>query len=414
VSGMLESGSLRKLRMLILRPKANPALLRPALNYAALILVAFACGFGVSALSGAGQHDIARRGRQVIEGDGVQGPRGMMWIPGGEFLMGSDDPLAKPNERPAHEVRIQGFWLDRAPVTNAQFAAFVTATRYVTTAERAPDWETLKVQLSPGTPRPAAGALVPGAMVFVGTDRPVDLDDYTQWWRYVPGASWRHPQGPDSSIAGKSEHPVVLVSYEDALAYARWVGKRLPTEAEWEFAARGGLQQATYAWGNEFAPHGQKMANVWDAAAQPFPVVDARVREAQGTSRVCNFPVNGYGLCDMTGNVWQWVADWYRADAFALERRGVEPVDPRGPSDSYDPDEPGVPEQAPKRVIRGGSFLCSREYCQSYRPSARRGNDPYTGMSHIGFRLVLDRPAPGLPGAASVGLAALTLRPARP
>ena len=315
----------------------------------------------------------------------------MVWIPGGEFLMGSEGSLSKSNERPAHKVRLHSFWIDRTPVTNAQFAAFVAATGYVTTAERSPEWDRLKVQLPADTPKPSEGDLVPGGMVFVGTERPVDLDDYSQWWRYVPGANWRHPQGPDSSIADKDEYPVVQVSYEDVLAYARWARKRLPTEAEWEFAARGGLEQATYAWGNDFAPQGRKMANVWEGSAQPFPVTGAQAAGVHGTSRVCAFLPNGYGLCDMTGNVWQWVADWYRADAFTLQANGPEPTDPRGPRDSFDPDEPGVPVNAPKHVIRGGSFLCSREYCLSYRPSARRGADPYGSTSHIGFRLVADK-----------------------
>ena len=326
---------------------------------------------------------------RVIEGDGVNGPQGMTWIPGGGFLMGSDHKLAHGNERPAHKVAVSGFWMDRTHVTNAQFAAFVKATGYVTTAEKKPDWETLRVQLPPGTPRPDDAALVPGAMVFVGTDRPVDLDDYSQWWRYVPGANWRHPQGPGSTIEGKDDHPVVQVSYEDAQAYARWAGKRLPTEAEWEFAARGGLEQATYAWGDEFKPGGKAMANTWDTARQPFPVVSPKAGGAMGTSPVRTFPANGYGLYDMTGNAWQWVADWYRFDYFRQQSgRGVID-DPQGPAESFDPEDRGVPANAPKRVTRGGSFLCNVTYCLSYRPSARRGNDPYNPMSHIGFRLVM-------------------------
>jgi sulfatase modifying factor 1 len=329
----------------------------------------------------------------VVQGDGIYGPRDMVWIPGGEFVMGSEGPLSQSNERPTHRVRVKGFWMDRSPVTNAQFTTFVAATGYTTTAERPPTWATLQAQLPAGTPKPSDNVLIPGAMVFVGierpgTEQPVDLNDYSQWWRYVPQASWKHPQGPNSDVAGKDDYPVVQVSYEDALAYAHWAGKRLPTEAEWEFAARGGLAQATYAWGNEFAPKGRKMANVWDESEPPLPIVVSHAESEHGTTRVCTFPVNGYGLCDMTGNVWQWVADWYRADEFALEAGGPEPIDPRGPSDSYDPDDPGAPPNAPRRVIRGGSFLCSQSYCMSYRPSARRGSDPYTSMSHIGFRLV--------------------------
>ncbi len=308
-----------------------------------------------------------------------------MWIPAGEFLMGSDHKLAQTNERPAHKVGVHGFWMDRTHVTNAQFAAFVKATGYVTTAERKPDWQTIKVQVAPGTPKPADSTLVPGAMVFVGTQKPVPLNDYAQWWQFVPGADWKHPQGPGSSIEGKDDHPAVQVSYEDALAYAKWAGKRLPTEAEWEFAARGGLEQATYAWGDEFQP---KMLNFWDAHAQPFPVVSPKAGGAAATSPVETFPPNGYGLYDMTGNAWQWVADWYRADTFRNQAGFKLIENPSGPEESYDPDDRGAPVNAPRRVIRGGSFLCNVDYCLSYRPSARRGNDPYNPMSHIGFRLV--------------------------
>jgi formylglycine-generating enzyme required for sulfatase activity len=293
--------------------------------------------------------------------------------------------------------------MDRHPVTNAEFARFVAATAYITTAERKPAWETLQPQLPPGTPRPPDAALVPGALVFVGTSTPVpDYRDVARWWHYVPGANWRHPQGPESTLSGLENHPVVQVSYEDALAFARWAGKRLPTEAEWEFAARGGLEQATYVWGEEFRPGGRQMANVWQGRqAQPFPVVPerdpvvgAKASDAAGTSPVGTFPANGYGLYDMAGNAWQWVADLYRADQFErVARNGQVQRDPSGPDKSWDPDDPGVPADAPKRVTRGGSFLCNEDFCLSYRPSARRGTDPYTGMSHLGFRLVMDAPA---------------------
>lgn len=337
----------------------------------------------------------------IVLGDGVHGPKGMAHIPAGEFLMGSDHQLAQANERPAHKVRVHGFWMDQHHVTNAEFGKFVEATGYVTTAEKRPEWETLKVQLPPGTPKPPDSALVAGGMVFVGTSGPVSLQDFSQWWRYVPGADWRHPNGQGSSIAGKEEHPVVQVSYEDAQAYAKWVGKRLPTEAEWEFAARGGLEQGTYAWGDQFAPGGKQMANVWQGQqAQPFPVVSAKAGGALGTSPVGTFPANGYGLYDMTGNAWQWVADWYRADQFEREVRAGGTIDnPVGPSDSWDPSEPGVPVNAPRRVTRGGSFLCNQDYCLSYRPSARRGADPYNSMSHLGFRLVSDERRDSTAGA---------------
>jgi len=354
---------------------------------ALIAVAAIACAGAALTASGADSAP-ARVKPKIIAGDGVTGPREMVWVPGGEFLMGSDHKLAQASERPAHRVKVGGFWMDRHHVTNAEFRRFVEETRYVTTAERKPDWQTLKVQVPPGTPKPPDSALVPGAMVFVGTDRPVSLDDWSQWWRYVPGAHWKHPQGPGSDIKGKDDHPVVQVSYVDALAYAKWIGKRLPTEAEWEFAARGGLEQATYAWGDDIEAGGVKMLNYWDTKERPFPVVSPKAGGAVGTSAVQTFPRNGYGLYDMTGNAWQWVADWYRADYFKQQAGMKLIVNPTGPTDSYDPDDRTAPANAPKRVTRGGSFLCNVDYCLSYRPSARRGNDPYNPMSHIGFRLV--------------------------
>jgi formylglycine-generating enzyme required for sulfatase activity len=330
---------------------------------------------------------------EIHLGDGINGPKGMAWIPSGQFLMGSDSKKAQANEKPTHKVKVSGFWMDTTHITNDQFAQFIKETNYKTTAEQVPDWETIKVQLPPGTPKPPPSVLVPGAMVFVGTKAKVNLNDYSQWWAYVPGADWRHPTGPKSNIDGKGNHPVVQVSYEDALAYAKWAGKRLPTEAEWEFAARGGLNQATYVWGDQLEQEGKLPANIWDVKKQAFPVVSPKAGGAVGTSAVGTFPQNGYGLFDMTGNAWQWAADWYRSDYFAIQAKeyGNSVIDnPQGPSSSYDPDDYGVPANAPKRVIRGGSFLCNEDYCQSYRPSARRGADPYSPMSHLGFRLVSD------------------------
>lgn len=298
----------------------------------------------------------------IIIGNGKNGPQDMAWIPGGKFLMGSNHKMAQANERPTHPVEVHGFWMDRTHVTNAQFAAFVKATGYKTTAEKKPDWETLKVQLPPGTPKPPASALVPGGMVFTGTERPADLNDYTQWWAFMPGANWRHPQGPKSDIKGKDNHPVVQVSYEDAQAYAKWAGKRLPTEAEWEFAARGGLEQATYAWGDELTPQGQMMANIWEGKSDRFPVVSPKAGGATGTVAAGTFPPNGYGLADMTGNAWQWVADWYRSDYFRMQAQGKVAMNPQGPDDSYDPDDRSAPANAPRRVTRGGSFLCNEDY----------------------------------------------------
>lgn len=322
----------------------------------------------------------------VVIGDGERGPREMAYIPGGEFTMGNDRKLSRPNERPAHRVHVDPFWMDRHHVTNAEFSLFVEATGYVTTAERKPDWETVRAQVFPGVTKPDDSALVPGAMVFTGTDQPVPLDDWSQWWNFVPGADWRHPQGPQSSIQGRDDHPVVQVSYEDAQAYAHWVGKRLPTEAEWEFAARGGVEQADFVWGEDFAPDGKRMANTFIGT---FPVVTSKTLGVAATTPVGRYPANGYGLYDMAGNAWQWVADWYRSDAFQREAKDAVAVNPHGPSDSFEADARSHPASAPARVTRGGSFLCSEQYCSSYRPSARRGNDPFNPMSHIGFRLVM-------------------------
>ena len=313
----------------------------------------------------------------------------MVWIPGGTFLMGTNDKESFPNERPAHLVQVQGFYMDVHDVTNAQFAKFVEATGYVTTAERPINWEELKKELPPGTPKPDDGALAPGSLVFTPTSGPVPLNDLSAWWRWLKGADWRHPKGPGSSIQGRENHPVVHVSWYDAVAYAQWAGKRLPTEAEWEFAARGGLESKRYVWGDDFRPGGRYMANTWQGV---FPVGDTGEDGFVGTSPVGSFPANGYGLYDMAGNVWQWCNDWYRVDAHVEAASQNVCRDPAGPAQSYDPGDP----YSPKRVVKGGSFLCNPSYCESYRPSARRGTPPDTGSSHTGFRCVIsgdDTPA---------------------
>jgi formylglycine-generating enzyme len=308
-------------------------------------------------------------------------PPGMAWIPGGTFLMGTNDKESFPNERPAHIVQVQGFWIDKHDVTNAEFSKFVEETGYVTTAERKINWEDLKKELPPGTPKPDESALAPGALVFTPTSGPVPLYDLSAWWRWVQGANWRHPEGPESSIHGRENHPVVQVSWNDAVAYAQWAGKRLSTEAEWEFAARGGLEAKRYVWGDEFNPGGKYMANTWQGI---FPVRDSGEDGFAGTSPVGSFPANGYGLYDMAGNVWQWCSDWYRADSNLEAASKNVCRNPGGPAESYDPGDP----YAPKRVVKGGSFLCNPDYCESYRPSARRGTPPDTGSSHTGFRCV--------------------------
>src|SRR6516162_4161248 len=281
-------------------------------------------------------------------GKNEDAPAGMVRIPGGEFTMGTDDVNSFPNERPAHRVHVEGFWIDEHDVTNAEFAKFVEATGYVTTAERKPDWQELKKELPPGTPKPDESVLVAGALVFTPTSRPVPLDDLSAWWRWVPGACWRHPEGPDSSITGREKHPVVQVSWYDAVAYAKWAGKRLPTEAEWEFAARGGLESKRYFWGDGFRPGGRYMANTWQGV---FPVHDSGEDGFVGTSPVGSFPANGYGLYDMAGNVWQWCSDWYRADAHVEATSKSICRDPAGQAESSDPAD----AYSPKRVVKGGS-----------------------------------------------------------
>lgn len=308
----------------------------------------------------------------------------MVWIPGGTFQMGSDSPLSRRDERPVHAVRVDGFWIDTTEVTNEQFAAFVEATGHVTTAEKPVDWEELKAQLPPGTPKPSDEMLRPGSLVFV-MPGPGE-----QWWRWVHGADWRHPEGPGSSIADRMDHPVVHVSHDDALAYCEWAGKRLPTEAEWERAARAGVEGKDYIWGDELEPGGEHRANIWQGR---FPVENTEADGFATTNPVRAYPPNEWGLYGMAGNVWEWCSDWYRPDTYAerVKAAGREPIDsPTGPASSFDPDEP----TAPKRVIRGGSYLCHASYCASYRPAARMRSTADTGLMHTGFRCVSDAPAP--------------------
>ncbi len=293
----------------------------------------------------------------------------MVWIPGGSFEMGSNDAFA--DERPVHEVTLRGFWMDATEVTNADFAEFVDATGYVTVAERIPDAATL-----PGaTPED----LVPGSVVYRGARPNENVESVYQLWEFLPGASWRHPDGPGSTIEGRMDHPVVHVSWDDAVAYASWAGKRLPTEAEWESAARGTLCCSLYPWGDELEPVGGPRQNAWQGS---FPQKNLLADGFATTAPVASFPPNGLGLHDMAGNVWEWCSDWYRPDYYSISPA----VDPRGPDDSYDPQEPGVP----KRVLRGGSFLCNENYCVGYRVSARMKTAPDTGLNHTGFRCVRD------------------------
>jgi formylglycine-generating enzyme len=306
-------------------------------------------------------------------GTGSAAPAGMVWIPGGEFAMGSEQ---FPDARPVHRVAVDGFWMDVTEVTNAEFDAFVRATSYVTVAERTP-----QAADYPGAP---PENLVAGSVVFSPPPKEVPLDNHYQWWRYQKGADWRHPEGPGSSIADRMDHPVVHVAYEDVLAYAKWAKKRLPTEAEWEFAARGGLDGKAYVWGDEFRPNGKFMANTFQGH---FPDKNTGEDGFVGTSPVKAFPPNGYGLYGMAGNVWEWVTDWYRPDYYAkLAEAGGVTRNPKGPDDSFDPLEP----RAVKRVQKGGSFLCTDQYCSRYMPGGRGKGEPDTGTSHTGFRCVRD------------------------
>jgi sulfatase modifying factor 1 len=314
-----------------------------------------------------------------------EAPKGMVWVPGGAFTMGSKDDSSRSNEGPPHQVRVDGFWMDEHAVTNAQFEKFVQATGYVTTAETAPSWDELKKQLPPGTEKPDPSQLVAGSLVFTPSDGPVDRADMRNFWRWVPGANWRHPEGASSSLSGRMDHPVVQVSWFDAVAYAKWAKKRLPTEAEWEFAARGGLDGKKFPWGDSYTVGGKFMANTWQG---DFPYRNSSEDGFSGTAPVKSFPPNGYGLFDMVGNVWQWCSDWYRPDTFAQRANDTSCHNPAGPSVGWNPTNPRQHE----RVTKGGSFLCHLSYCESYRPSARRGTPPDTGMSHIGFRCVKSGP----------------------
>jgi formylglycine-generating enzyme len=299
-------------------------------------------------------------------------PEGMVWVPGGTFWMGCDT-CGMPDAAPAHQVIVDGYWMDKTPITNAQFEKFVEATGYKTVAERKPDPKDF--------PDAPADKLVPGCAVFTPPSHDAPLDNPYAWWQYVPGANWKNPEGPETSIKGREDHPVVHIAWEDAMAYAKWAGKRLPTEAEFEFAARGGLDRKRYSWGDDLKPGGKWMSNIHQGN---FPSKNTVEDGYVTTSPVTAFPPNNFGLYDMAGNVWQWCSDWYRPDYFRELAAQDVVKNPKGPEDSFDPQEPGVP----KRVQKSGSFLCSDQYCERYLVGSRGKGAVDSGASNVGFRTV--------------------------
>ena len=321
---------------------------------------------------------------QVALPEGTKIPEGMVWIPGGTFLQGakSSDGLAMAHEKPVHTVAVDGFFMDVTEVTNDQYTKSVNATGYVTIAEREIDWEEMRLQLPEGTPKPADSIMQPGSLIFKHpTYEVTNLNDFTQWWEWKIGANWRNPNGPQSSIKDKGDYPVVHIAFEDAIAYCEWSGTRLPTEAEWEYAARGGIKDATYSWGND-ATLLNSMANSWDGN---FPNNNTANDGYKGVSPTKSYPSNAYELYDMAGNVWEWTQDWYNIDYYKqLASNKEHTYNPKGAVNSYNPYNPYTKE----KVIKGGSFLCNANYCASYRISARMGNSLDSAQEHLGFRTV--------------------------
>jgi sulfatase modifying factor 1 len=351
----------------------------PALAAIALALSSAACSKHQEAPpSAAAGYQPTRPNDALPPGDA---PAGMVWIPGGEFSMGSAESgatvcaAAKSDAAPIHRVYVDGFWMDATEVTNADFAKFVEKTGYVTVADKAP-----RAEDYPGAP---PENLVAGSVVFTPPANPVPLDNHYRWWSYVKGANWRHPDGPESNLSGRERYPVVGVAYDDAVAYATWAGKRLPTESEWEFAARGGQAGRLYPWGDELKPGGKWMANIYQGS---FPVKDAGLDGFAGIAPVAQFPPNAYGLYDVAGNVWEWCSDWYRPDTYVgLAAKGEVARNPKGPDSPFDPAEP----KEKKRVHRGGSYLCTDQYCTRYMVGTRGKGEITSGTNHLGFRCVM-------------------------
>ena len=310
-------------------------------------------------------------------------PEGMVWIPGGTFVQGavSFDDMAMQHEKPAHLVAVDGFFMDASEVTNTEFKKFIEETGYVTVAEREVVWDEIKKQLPPGTPKPHDSILQPGSLVFKKTTESVpNLYDYSQWWEWKIGANWKHPQGPKSSIENKDEYPVVHIAYEDAVAYSEWAGKRLPTEAEWEYAARGGKKDAIFTWGSDITKLSQ-MANSWEGE---FPRSNTKKDSFENKAPVKSYPSNNYGLYDMAGNVWEMTQDWYNTDYYKEQSEQKLTKNPLGAKTPYNPNNPQLEE----KVIKGGSFLCNASYCASFRISARMANSTDSAQEHLGFRTI--------------------------
>lgn len=326
-----------------------------------------------------------RDAQRLVKNPETETPKGMVWIPNGEYVQGAvpSDKMAMAHEKPAHKVYVDGFFIDIHEVTNAQFAQFVEETGYVTVAEREIDWEEMAKQLPEGTPKPHDSIFRPGSLVFRKTRSTVpNLYDYSQWWEWKIGANWRHPHGPGSTIVGKEDYPVVHIAFEDAEAYCKWAGRSLPTEAQWEYAARGGNTGAIFFWGNDLELLTSR-ANTWEGE---FPVRNNMKDGFERLAPVMSYPKNGFGLYDMAGNVWEWTSDWYNTDYYKeLAREKTVAKNPKGALSAYNASNP----YAEERVIKGGSFLCSASYCASYRISARMATSPDSGMEHLGFRTVL-------------------------
>lgn len=344
------------------------------LKYIIILLIAFGC----------------KQSKKEIKVDNIDEnvnvPTGMVYISGGVFIMGSDAQYAENDEGPEIQVKVDPFLMDETEVTNVQFAKFVNETGYITVAERPVDWDQIKKDLPEGTPKPHDSILAPGSLVFSPPNHAVDLNDFSQWWQWVNGADWKHPQGSDSNIKGKDNHPVVQIAYEDAVAYANWAGKRLPTEAEWEFASRGKGNYGEFAWGDELTPQNTYLANFFQG---DFPYNNSQADGFETSAPVKSYPENTYGLYDMIGNVWEWTSDWYRPDTKKLYLVNASKlcINPKGPDSSYDPNDPYVTQ---KRVIKGGSFLCSEQYCSNYRSTSRMATSIDSGQNHLGFRCVKD------------------------